>query len=230
MTVPEEQLALAKLLLAELSDFRFAIAGGVAVRLNGYVERPTEDLDLFTNQANVEIDRATEQAVEVLLAHGYGVEVDRDASNPEFGRIRATTPSGLPLKVELGRDWREHPTRGTLWGPVLHPQDSATSKCSALWARREVRDAIDVGAMIASGDFTPETLVGLLREHDEGFALDTFLPALETASRYSDAEFSTYEISPERAEEYRALFAAWSAEVLDQLAGDKTALPGHDVD
>ena len=156
MTVPEEQLVLAKLLLAELSDFRFAIAGGVAVRLNGYVERPTEDLDLFTNQANVAIDHATDKAVEVLLAHGYGVEVDRDASNPEFGRIRATTPSG--------------------------------------------------------------------------FALDTFLPALETASRYSDAEFSTYEISPECAEEYRALFAAWSAEVLDQLAGDKTDLPGHDVD
>lgn len=39
MTIPEEQLALAKLLLTELSDFRFAIAGGVAVRLNGYVER-----------------------------------------------------------------------------------------------------------------------------------------------------------------------------------------------
>ena len=116
MTVPEEQLALAKLLLAELSDFRFAIAGGVAVRLNG-----------------------------------YGVEVDRDASNSEFGRIRATTPSGLQLTVELGRDWREHPTRGTAWGPVLHPGDSAASKCSALWSRREVHDAIDVGAMIASG-------------------------------------------------------------------------------
>jgi hypothetical protein len=230
MTVPEEQLALAKLLLAELSDFRFAIAGGVAVRLNGYVERPTEDLDLFTNQANVEIDRATEQAVEVLLAHGYAVEVDRDASNPEFGRIRATTSSGLQLKVELGRDWREHPTRGSLWGPVLHPQDSATSKCSALWARREVRDAIDVGAMITSGDFSPETLVGLLRYQDEGFALETFLPALEAASRYSDAEFSTYEVSTERAADYRAIFAAWSANVLTQLNADRPALPLRDMD
>lgn len=165
MAVPEEQLTLAKLLLAELSDFRFAIAGGVAVRLNGYVERPTEDLDLFTNQTNVEIDCATEQAVE-----------------------------------------------------ILHPQDSAASKCSALWARREVRDAIDVGAMIASGDFTPDTLVELLQEHDEGFGLETFLPALQTASRYSDAEFSMYEISSERADEYRSIFAAWSTHVLSQLA------------
>jgi hypothetical protein len=230
MTVPDEQLALAKLLLAELYDFRFAIAGGVAVRLNGYVERPTEDLDLFTNQANVAIDRATQQAVEVLLAHGYLVDVDRDASNPDFGRIRATTPSGLQLKVELGRDWREHPTRGTLWGPVLHPQDSATSKCSALWARREVRDAIDVGAMIASGDFTPDALEVLLREQDEGFALETFLPALETASGYSDAEFSTYEISPEGADAYRAIFAAWSIQVLSQISGGKTAHPSQDVD
>jgi hypothetical protein len=217
MTVSDEQLALAKLLLTELSDFRFAIAGGVAVRLNGYVERPTEDLDLFTNLKNAEIDRATQQAVEVLIAHGYSVEVDRDVSNPEFGRIRATTGSGLQLKVELGRDWRERPTRNTLWGPVLHPGDSAASKCSALWARREVRDAIDIGAMIASGDFSPEDFIVLLREHDEGFTLDTFLPAIQSASRYPDAAFLTYEISPERAEEYRSIFAAWSANILEQM-------------
>ena len=78
--------------------------------------------------------------------------------------------------------------------------------------------------------FLPDEFIALLREQDEGFALETFLPALQTAAGYSDAEFSTNEISPERADEYRALFAAWSAEVLDQLAGDKTDLPGHDVD
>jgi len=175
MAVPDEQLALAQLLLSELSDFSFAIAGGVAVRLNGYVERPTEDL-------------------------------------------------------ELGRDWREHPTRSSQWGPVLHPRDSAASKCLALWARREVRDAIDVGAMIASGDFTTDELIGLLRENDEGFGLETFIPAIQTASRYPDAEFLMYDILPERAEEYRSIFAGWSSRVISQIAESNVALRVTDGD
>ena len=138
MTTTAEQLALAKLLLAELADHRFAIAGGVAVHLNGYVDRPTEDLDMFTNELDVEIDRITERSAEHLRANGYAVEIDRAVTNQNFGRIRAKTSEGIELKVELGRDWREHPTRNTVWGPVLHPQDSATSKCSALWGRRQV--------------------------------------------------------------------------------------------
>jgi hypothetical protein len=78
MTVSDEHLALAKLLLGELPNFRFAIAGVVVVRLNGYVEHPTEDVDLFTNLKNAEIELATQKSVEVLITHGYSLEVGRD--------------------------------------------------------------------------------------------------------------------------------------------------------
>jgi hypothetical protein len=79
--------------------------------------------------------------------------------------------------------------------------------------------------MIASGHFTTDELIGLLREHDDGFGLDTFVPAIQTASGYSDAEFLIYDILPERAAEYRSMFADWTARVRSQIAEFTVAPP-----
>lgn len=213
MSIQTEQLEVAKLLLNALREDQFAIAGGVAVRLNGFVARPTEDLDMFTNRMNVNIAEVAAQAVSFLISHGYAAEVDTAVTSEQFGRILTTTPSGSQLKIELGHDWREHPTISSEWGPVIHPSDSAASKLAAFWARREPRDAIDVAGIIESNFLSTEAALQLLGEQDAGFSIETFLPALRTAANYSDQQFGTYEISASEAHRIREFFNSWLSQL-----------------
>ena len=42
---------LARLALAEAGTFGFCLAGGYAVQAHGFLDRPSEDVDLFTTTA-----------------------------------------------------------------------------------------------------------------------------------------------------------------------------------
>lgn len=52
-------------------------------------------------------------------------------------------------------------------GPVLHADDAVANKVCAL-VRAEVRDYVDVAAILASGRYSEEDLVRLAEEHDPG--------------------------------------------------------------
>lgn len=213
-----DQLAIAQLLSEVLASDRFAIAGGIAVRLHGFGERPTADLDMFTSSMSVELAECVERAVGHLERNGYGVSIDSNTLSAQFARLEITFPTGEIFKVELGFDWREHPTQSTKWGPVINRRDSITSKASTLWARREVRDAIDVVNILNSGEVSAAEIETLLAESDAGFTLDTFLIALRAASLHTDAQFALYSVNSQMAAAIRSRLGAWADDVAERIA------------
>lgn len=188
----------------------FAIAGGQALALNGYAVRPTEDIDAFTNRAALNIAVVVDEVAAELRGHGLTVEIESEVTNENFGRI--SVKSGVDeVKIEFALDFRAHEPRLTEWGMVLHPIDSAASKMSAFWGRREVRDAIDIYMLVRSLDFSRESLSAMLAASEPAFTPASFQPALQAASAYSDEKFALYAIDQTEAEAIRHFFRDWVA-------------------
>jgi hypothetical protein len=88
--------------------------------------------------------------------------------SPTFARLSVSSGEER-AKVELGVDWRKNEPILLAIGPVLHADDAVANKVCALFGRAEVRDYVDVAAILASGRYTEENLVRLAEEHDPGF-------------------------------------------------------------
>lgn len=111
--------------------------------------------------------RAVKTAIAAYRDDGFEVEVEVRAA--VFARLRLTDATGRPAKVELACDWRAHPPVQLEIGPVLHADDAVANKVTALFGRAAPRDYIDVHAALASGRYTPERLLALAEDHDDGF-------------------------------------------------------------
>ncbi len=130
----------------------FALAGSGAIREHGLIDRPTEDVDLFTNRQDLAaFGTAVDQVAANLRRCGFEVVETRRA--PQFARLHVATSDGLPLDVDLGVDWRQdEPVRLDV-GPVLSLADAVGGKVGALYSRGEVRDYLDADAIRTSGRF-----------------------------------------------------------------------------
>jgi hypothetical protein len=186
---------LARLALARTSHYGFCLAGGYAVQEHGFIDRPSEDVDLFTTAA------AEDQFAEALAAtinafEADGLTVSVTLSNPGFARLQVTDPNaGATAKVELGIDWRAHPPVMLDIGPVLHPDDAVANKVCALYSRAQARDYIDVDAVLRSGRYDSDELLELARSHDPGFEEPMFVIALRAIRRLPPAEFTAYDLT-----------------------------------
>ena len=119
---------LARLALAEAGAFGFCLAGGYAVQAHGFLERPSEDVDLFTTTASEEHFSDALAAV-VRAYEADRLDVTMTMANPGFARLQVTDPTtGTTAKVELGIDWRAHPPVTLAIGPVLHPDDAVPTR------------------------------------------------------------------------------------------------------
>lgn len=154
--------------LAATGRFGFALAGGYAVQAHGFLERPSEDVDLFTvADAEDRFDEAVSTAIEAYRAAGLTVEIL--PHNPAFARLRLTDGQGGQVRVEMGIDWRAHPPVTLEIGAVLHPDDAVANKLAALYGRAADRDYVDVDAVLRSGRYSSADLLRLAREADPGF-------------------------------------------------------------
>jgi hypothetical protein len=167
---------LARLGLAAAADHGFVLAGGYAVQAHGFLRRMSDDVDLFTNQADpAGFDAAVQAVRDVYAADGLAVEVKRLGET--FARFLITDEAGRRTKVEMGYDWRAEPPSVLEVGPVLHPDDAVANKVSAVFSRAEARDYVDVAAALASGRYTGEQLLRLAEERDPGFERGIFAQA-----------------------------------------------------
>ena len=89
-----------------------------------------------------------------------------------------TYPSGEQAKVEFACDWRAHQPVQLDIGPVLHPDDAVANKVTVLFGRAAPRDYVDVHAALVSDRYTPDRLLVLAKEHDDGFDPEWFARAL----------------------------------------------------
>jgi hypothetical protein len=134
-------------------------------------------------------------------------------SGDGFVRLLITSPDGHSVKVEPGIDWRAHAPATLAVGPVLHPDDAVGNKVAALYGRAEVRDFVDVEAILRSGRYTTHDLLRLATNADPGLEPEMFLLALNALDRLPDQAFAVHGLSPARVHELRRRFKAWAAEI-----------------
>ena len=80
----------------------FALAGSGAIREHGMIERPTEDVDLFTtNQDVTAFSAAVDQVTDQLRGSGYQVDQSRRAA--QFARLHVATKDRLQLIIARER-------------------------------------------------------------------------------------------------------------------------------
>ncbi len=210
------QRQVARIALAGVDGF--ALAGSGAIREHGMIDRPTEDVDLFTADQDVTaFSAAVDQVSADLRGSGFQVEETRRA--PQFARLHVASGDGLQLDVDLGVDWRQEDPVTLDVGPVLSVADAVGSKVGALYSRGEVRDYLDVDAIRASGRFSDDQLVTAVAERDAGFEVDMFVWRLNGAIRISTDDVERYGVNAEQLDGIKARCTQWAEGLRHPPAG-----------
>jgi hypothetical protein len=192
----------------------FALGGGNALVLHGVVDRPTVDVDLFTDHDD-SVRTAAEHVRAALTADGMVVtEVLRDSALD--GVIDGL--ADLMIELDVLRDDRvvrmslsglfrtRQPVIMEL-GPVMHLDDLIAWKVAAIVNRREPRDYVDVAAFLAV--HTPDDLIARARRVDPGLEGDDVLLVGRYLDRIPDAAFAVYGLSAAAVTELKVRFEAW---------------------
>ncbi|MGW5444615.1 hypothetical protein [Streptomyces asiaticus] len=115
----------------------------------GYVGRRPKfnaDGNRWASNRFTKTSQAAERITAAYEAAGYTVE--QAHLTPTYTRLNVTDPaSGTQSKVELVAEFLHHTPVDSDLGPVLHRDDVAAGKTSALFTQAEVRDAIDVAGL-----------------------------------------------------------------------------------
>lgn len=205
---------LARVGLAAAAEYGFALAGGYAVQAHGIIQRPSEDVDLFTSTMRDDFADGVAKICAAYRENGFGVRIDTDS--PQFTRLWVSDPrTGRASKVELAADLRSQPPVSMAIGPVAHLNDVAAGKVEALFGRAEARDFIDVNALLSSGRFTRTELLNLAASRDGGFDRSVFAEMLGALDIYPDTELTAYGLSPTQVAGLRERMAAWRRELSD---------------
>lgn len=199
---------LARVALDAAGMFGFALAGGYAIQAHGFLNRPSSDVDLFA-EASAEFDFS--QAVDAVVAAYLreGLQVETELRTASFARLNVRS-GAEGAKVELGLDWRKNEPIRLAVGPVLHADDAVANKVCALFGRAEVRDYVDVDAILTSGRYTEDEVLDLAADHDPGFNRPMFAEALAAIDRLPDSLFQPYGMSPGDASALRERIHAWA--------------------
>lgn len=207
----QEQVAVVS--LRTLAEYGFALAGGQSLQAYGFIERPSADIDMFTDRIDVAGFAAALTEVVTSLSHvGYTVEVAR--AEKTFARLDVAEPgSARHVVVEMAVDPREFPPAQLDIGPVLDVRDAVTNKVVTVFGRAYARDYIDLAAILQSGRYGRDELLQMAGEVDPGFDLRVFRQALEAVDRFDDDEFGVYDIDPAEIADVRQVMRAWAEEL-----------------
>ncbi|MBB5867600.1 putative nucleotidyltransferase component of viral defense system [Allocatelliglobosispora scoriae] len=219
-TTPDPlQTEVAQIALQAAAGHGFALAGGQALMAHGIVQRPTQDVDLFTDRDGA-VRSATALVTGALEAAGFQVELQREES--DLGDVIEGLDSEIVdlqvsrstdhVRLSLARFDRNEVPGMMEVGPVLHLADVIGSKVAALATRAEPRDYIDVSA--ALDRFTREELLELGRASDPALADDEVADAMVRLDRLADDVWQLqYGLTPQACARIRASFADWPREV-----------------
>lgn len=213
MSDVEMQRQLARIALeAAGADAGFALAGSGAIREHGFIERPTQDVDLFTvRQDATQFRGALERVEGAFREHGFSVARIRDFDG--FARLMVSASDGRVTEVDLGVDWRANAPVQLSVGAVLSQDDAVGNKVAALFSRAEARDYLDVDAIRRSGRYSDAQLLELAATADGGFDLDWFAKSLRDARRIHPDEVAPYGCSPRDLEGAQQRLGEWAARI-----------------
>jgi hypothetical protein len=201
----------ARVALAVAERHGFVLGGGFAWLMNGLVERPTEDVDLFTDTDGA-AGAAADAVCAALREAGYTVHEEEADDLLElfagFDQREFTVGDGTrTVRLTLSRLDRRHSPVMMDVGPVMHLDDLIATKVAALVNRREVRDYIDVAAALER--YTVDELLELARRQDPALEDDDIVAAGRYLDRLDDGRFAFYGLDITRIAALRSRLTAW---------------------
>jgi hypothetical protein len=215
MPISGLQREVATIALRVAARYGFALAGGNALIAHGVIDRPTEDVDLFSDQ-ETGVAAAADAVEASLRAAGYTAE--RQDGVADLGDLfeglgeglaewLVTSPGGQQTMLQMAYFDR---VRGPVTmdvGPVLDLDDLAGWKTVALVSRVEPRDYVDIAA--ALDHYRVGELIAMARRLDAGLEDRDFSDAGRQLDRMPDGLFSRYGLSAADVAELRDRFAGW---------------------
>jgi hypothetical protein len=210
VTVADLYRDVARIALAVATKHGFVLGGGVAWLVNGLVDRPTEDVDLFTDTEGG-VAAAAGEVSAALTAAGYRVVREQGdelfaGMDEELQEFLVATGSEA-LRLTLCRLDRSRAPVVMDLGPVMHLDDLVATKVAALVNRREVRDYIDVAA--ALGRYRLEEILALARAADPAIEAEDVAAAGRYLDRLDDVRFTLYGLTPGAIAALRDRLADW---------------------
>lgn len=207
------QERVATVALRDLAPYGFVLAGGQSLQVHGFIQRPSTDLDLFTDQMDSQgFASALAEVVAGLSNAGYVVEVVRSAQT--FARLDVSDPGpNLQTTVDMAVDAREFPPAMLSVGPVLDVRDAVANKVVTVFGRGYARDYLDLAAIIRSAAYSREELLRMAAIVDPGFDRTMFREALEAVDRFDDDEFLVYDLDVAEVADVRSAMHDWAAEL-----------------
>src|SRR5580704_7768728 len=215
MPVSELHRQVTTIALRAAAEHGFALGGGNALLAHGVTSRPTQDVDLFTNQEHGVV--AAAKAVEAAL-RGAGFEPERRDETagladifPGMGEGMAewivTAPAGRQMMLQMAYFERGREPVIMDIGPVLDLEDVAGGKVCALAGRVEPRDYADTAAALER--YRPAQLIGFARRLDPGLTGEDFAYAGLELDQLDDRVFAELELSQHQVTTLRERFLAW---------------------
>lgn len=201
--------------LRAASKFGFALGGGNALMAHGISDRPTQDVDLFTDQEAM-VPSAAAAVEEALRAAGLAVE--RQDTSGGWGDIwegmdddlaewLVTSPRGQQMMLQLAYFDRTVTPVTTGIGPVLAIEDVIGGKAAALAVRSYERDYIDIADILRTRSV--DEVIALARRADPGLEAADFADAGRHLDQLADLAFARYGLGPREVAGLRDQFAAW---------------------
>jgi hypothetical protein len=200
----------ARIALTVAAAHGFVLGGGFAWLVSGLVQRPTEDVDLFTDTAGG-VAAAAGEVARALSEAGYRVVLEEgdelfEGMAEDLREFLVTAP-GRALRLTLCRlDRRRSPVVMEL-GPVMHLDDLVATKVAALVNRREVRDYIDVAAALER--YPLAEIMELARAADPALDPSDVADAGRYLDRLDDARFARYGLTKNDVAALRARLKDW---------------------
>jgi hypothetical protein len=193
----------------------FALGGGNALIAHGLITRPTQDVDLFTNEeTGVE---AAANSVETALREA-GFYADREDEADGLSDVFEGMDEGLAEWTVTDRDGQRMMLQMAYFdrtaqpvpmdvGPVLSLEDVVGGKVCALASRAEPRDYIDTAAALKR--YSIHDAIGLARRLDPGLEDRDFADAARRLDQWGDGIFAPFGLSPPDVAELREAFRDW---------------------
>jgi Nucleotidyl transferase AbiEii toxin, Type IV TA system len=215
MPLDELHAAVAAIALGAAGRHGFALGGGNALIAHGVIDRPTEDVDLFTDEDDG-VTAAAGAVEDALRAAGFSAERQDqtagladifDGMGDGLAEWIVTGPGGRRMMLQMAYFDRDRRPVTMDIGPVLDLEDVVGSKVCALASRVEPRDYVDTAAALER--YRVEQLITYAKRLDPGLTDRDFADAGRQLDRMPDGVFARYGLDAAAAGRLRARFAAW---------------------
>lgn len=207
--------AVAAIALRAAAPHGFALAGGNALIAHGIIDRPTQDVDVFSDEEGAV--EAAAGAVQGALREA-GFDADRRDDTEDLADVFYGIGEGLAEWIVTASDGEQmmlqlayfDRTRNPVImdvGPVLDLEDVVGGKVCALASRAEPRDYVDTSAALRR--YSIEQVIGFARRLDPGLTDRDFADAGRRLDQWGDGVFRPFGLGPREVLRLRKRFAAW---------------------